>query len=232
MSNIRQTVSKFFSNAVPEAEELLGRKMSPTGSHDVSRAWREANPQTPEEYTQFYRTVNYIDELTYLSAKSKIRSSIIGFESLDRYVPGIETILDYGAGIGSECLAGTLLGYKMFYYDINEPNMELFRLRQEKHGMTIPILSDWRSELHYDCIMTMDVIAHMPDPVKFIVELSELTDCLLFTVDLGVHDEDKGGYSQHSDVPRSHVWKALRDVGYEKIKLQGVALPPQLWKRK
>jgi 2-polyprenyl-3-methyl-5-hydroxy-6-metoxy-1,4-benzoquinol methylase len=221
---------EFFKNAVQEAEGFLSKKISEKARIEFGEKWLEKKPITSEEFLDFYENESYIDELadwhsrgTKIASVHKVVKVLLG--------SGARKVLDYGGGIGSDALTYNSLGLEVDYFDVNKQSIAFARWRFDKYGAKINVLSTQAEMGFYDVIVFTDVIGHVHDPFVFLKELSSHTNALLFTIDLGVHDDEHGGQPQHTDFSREDVFAYLRSLGFEKVKLP-MAIPPQFWVRK
>jgi hypothetical protein len=230
MKDIR-LADKFYKLVSNDARLYFGRDIFVNPYEDFSRQWLESGAKTEQEYIEFYRNSNYIDELVHWHTHSKIFSARKVIRILLDYLPEKSSILDFGGGIGSDSLAWDFFGYKVYYYEINKRCIDFMRFRMKSLETQIEIIKDIKIVNSYDAVVMFDVIAHLKDPFMTLNEISEKTNMLIFTVDLGVHDERKAGQPQHSDFSRNTIYKHLENLGFRKIKIEGMAFPPQVWKK-
>lgn len=218
-------ITKFYKQTKQDAEEYLGREIADKAYDNFSGSWIESQPKTQEEVIKFYEDSNYIEELAKWHDEDKINSVRKLYKALS-YIDG-NKILDLGAGIGTDSMMLKDLNWDVNYYEINKGCVSFFKFRLKKYNLDIPIVKNISENAPYDCICFFDVIGHILNPFEFLTELSKYTNQLLFTVDIGVHDERKGGHPQHYDHSRTKVFKHLEKLGFHKVKLN-MAFPPQL----
>ncbi len=217
-------ILKHYKTAKQDAEEFMGRPISDKAYDEFSGSFVKEQPKTQEEVIEFYKHSNYIEELAKWHDEDK-KNSVRKFYKALGSVTGT-SILDLGAGIGSDSMMLKDAGYAVTYYEINKGCVDFAQWRFKKYNLDIPVIH--KLEGNYDCIAFFDVIGHILDPYTFLTELAQHTNQLLFTVDIGVHDERKGGHPQHYDHSRAKVFKHLESLGFKKVKLN-MAFPPQLW---
>lgn len=84
---------------------------------------------------------------------------------------GMRTVLDYGGGFGT---LAKLIGEKnpMIKVDIYEPHPSNFALKKTHNYPNINFISSISKE--YDCLVSTDVLEHVPDPLSELYEMQSV----------------------------------------------------------
>ena len=137
--------------------------------------------QTKEELENYYIKSSYnAFDLARWHDTSAVRESV--FRICVDHACG--KILDFGAGIGTNCILLKEECSEIHYYDLNEFSRAFAAWRFKKHNVNVKILN--RLENCYDVIYMIDVIGHLALPQKTLRDLIDrLKPCglLIFTND-------------------------------------------------
>lgn len=146
----------------------------------TQEVWMENEPESPEEIHEYYANhEEYIPELHFWNTLNVgwIREQIQFMNDHN-----VETVLDYGAGVGDHVLAFNEFGFDPTYLDIDGVLSDHFKTRCEKRNTPIPIelitepgydLRDSRSVGEVDAILSIEVLEHVPDPIRVIDSWTE-----------------------------------------------------------
>lgn len=100
---------------------------------EMADAWRRADPKTPEEILEFYRTTDlYIWELMQWHASPSRYGHWRALSDLTRCWPpgaGYRCVLDFGCGVGTDGLYLASAGYDVTLVDVPGPTFEFARHR-------------------------------------------------------------------------------------------------------
>ena len=127
----------------------------------ANEAWQKANPKTPDEVDEFYKTeTHYLYELIPWNYQSEVFHQRV--KPLFQYHN--RKILEIGAGIGSLCIALNYAGNEVTYCDISPTLCDFARQRFQDRQMAIPIVQDLRIVRDFDMVVAIDFFEHIhPD---------------------------------------------------------------------
>ena len=159
----------FFGTSRESCLERL-RSYSP---REMSEAWRQASPRTPDEILGFYRKADlYIWELMQWHASP---ARIPCWQALtrlaDRYPPsaGYRRVYDFGCGVGTDALFLASRGYDVTLADVDGPAFHFaqhrFRRRSLPTGFQVSSSPLPEPDGVYDVVVCFDVFEHLPDPL-------------------------------------------------------------------
>ena len=124
----------------------------------------------------FYsKTTNYIYELSEyhsLEERKKLTLTCIGIMKNNN----INTVLDFGCGIGQDSIIATINGLEASACDIDGVTLEFARWRFRERNLnieTITIINDTPLSKKYDSITCFEVIMHVPNVEKTLKHLYE-----------------------------------------------------------
>jgi len=203
-SEIYRTLLADYVEYMSVSEETAHRQFR-EAELELKRRWLKLKPETPAEQARFYRQEKlYIADLTSWLLRD---SAVAGFlNMLRRYLQKYQlcTVLDYGAGIGSQGLALAEAGADVTLMDIEGPVWDYAQWRAKRHGLydqvrwlpLAPILDE------YDLVLCVDVIAHVPDPFRLLDELKDKARFTFFNKDFRIQDRaEDDRYPQHHREP-------------------------------
>jgi hypothetical protein len=228
--------------------EFYGRRINPDGEKHLASDWKQAIPQSEEEYKAFYKVCDYADELAYWHVRTNSHPKIVSFRKIFTIIKKlpVDSIVDFGAGICTDALEYALNGYRTLAIEQNEKSVAFAKSRAYAFLKTRGISSNPRFDfgllqgdeliikekgIKCDLLTLIDVIEHFYDPFIALDRLLiNRPPYFIFTQAFKVHEEEKGGHPQHTDYDIHAVYAHLRDkLGYTKVQLKGVAFPPNLW---
>ncbi|MBL7716113.1 MAG: class I SAM-dependent methyltransferase [Bdellovibrionales bacterium] len=189
---------------------------------DEWRGW--AKPLESEgEITQFYRTTHqYCYELVGLDIASSAhrRQQLFEFQALLKEKGKVKG-LDYGSGVGSTGLYLRGCGFEVDYADVSKTNLGFIQLRSKNRGFgctTYDLVEQSIPESTYDFILAMDVLEHVPDPLKTLNDLHRYLkpDGLLF-FNLIVNHNDHDGDPLHLLQDPYLIRKNIRKTGFARV---------------
>ncbi len=144
-----------------------------------SDAWRRANPRTPEEILDFYRSTDlYVWELMQWHASV---DRLPYWEALKTFVQrfppraGYRRVLDFGCGVGTDGLYLASHGYDVTLVDVDGPAFRFAKHRFARRGLhatfreSRSIVPEVAAE--YDVVLCLDVFEHLPDPLEAVQRL-------------------------------------------------------------
>ena len=146
-------------------------------------AWLAQEPETEQEVHDFYcQYEEYIPELSVWTYKGDKIEQIRQYHFwFTRH--GVDSVVDYGAGVGDCVLALDGLGYNPVYCDVPGPAASFFADRCDARGLSLPryhIDSPETTvrglEQDVDAIISNDVLEHVPDPEATIQSFADTLD--------------------------------------------------------
>lgn len=138
-----------------------------------AEAWERADPKTPEELLDFYRSTDlYVWELMQWHASAE---RLPYWEALSTFAArfsssnGYRRVYDFGCGVGTDGLFLALRGYEVTLVDVGGPAFRFAQHRFERRGLSARFVES-RSSLPepteiYDAAVCFDVFEHLPDPL-------------------------------------------------------------------
>lgn len=158
------------------------KQMCVAGARMVMDDWKNSNPKTEEEVTQFYvNNRNYIYNLTFWWLQNQIQRENILFYIQKLANNGVSAkqkhVLDYGCGIGDygiwfseHCSAS------VDFFDINQVNLRYLSWRIAKRKLNECRIYDNAQDLKgkYNYVICMDVIEHVPRPQEHVDRIKSL----------------------------------------------------------
>jgi SAM-dependent methyltransferase len=139
-----------------------------------AEAWRRADPETPEEMLDFYRSTDlYVWELMQWHA-SPDRTLVWHALSTvaDQFKPtaGFRRVYDFGCGIGTDGLFLAERGYDVTLVDVDGPAFRFAQHRFERRGLRARFVESSsplpKPDGMYDIAICLDVFEHLPDPLE------------------------------------------------------------------
>jgi len=141
----------------------------------VARAWKENPPKTSGEIEKFYReTDSYIYDLMVHGARQKrnILKNTIGCELAER---NVDTVIDFGGGIGGDAIWLAKKGFKVTYYDLPGKTFDFAKWRFEKYGLFIETIDNPdKLKGQYDSVISIEVMEHVNHPVRILMTISDM----------------------------------------------------------
>ena len=138
----------------------------------IELAWRW--PEYKDNVLDFYRENDlYLFDLTlYHDILMPGRGTHEWFcKIIQKY--GIQTVLDYGGGIGEWTIQANKAGAKCDYLDVDGVMKDYAKWRFGRRGISASFLKEDDEFGTYDLIAVMDTLEHIPEPEPIIKKLSE-----------------------------------------------------------
>lgn len=156
---------------------------------DSSRAlaaeWDAANPATPDEVAEFFRTsTSYLYNLTIWEASgNRPRYLDAALSNLRRL--GIRTIADFGCGIGNDTIPLYQQGFTVTGYDFTSPSTAFLRWRSNG---AIPVVEPNQIEQAPapDALWLIDTLDHLEDVDDHLGTVLSIVDTVV-TENLTIH---------------------------------------------
>lgn len=202
LTNLVAEMSLYTGISIDRVVELV----EPTRK-DNYKTWAEfkyVDPQTPEEVVLFNKTCRqFFFECALHMPWAELQS-----------IPLESRVLDYGAGLGTDCLWLYYYGYRPIYYDINLLMSDFFNWRCRERGileeeiprLTTPVDLEWFD--YYDAISFRDVLEHIPNYDEVLTNLCvKVREGGAVLIQAPFGDEDVGVHIREH-TPVSEVMKA------------------------
>lgn len=209
--NVGQELAAYLGQPLEQVEKDL-LSFSPAL---LAEAWKAANPVTPEEVENFYKSEAanlYLYDLANWNETQKYREQVA---PLLRYRG--KKVLDFGGGIGTLSIAMAMNDNRVVYYDIN-PTLKRFAAQRFRDRMLLD-RSIWMAETldgqrGFDIIAAIDVFEHIhPDALGPLI--GQLAD-LLAPSGILYHESDftRGdAYPQHFAQHKSDFYSLALEHG-------------------
>lgn len=148
------------------------RRLSSYRQEEMSAAWRESDPRTPEEIRRFYaQTDLYLWELFAWNGSAAYEPYLRRLQHLAKLWPpwSHPRALDYGCGIGTAALRLAELGYRVTIADIPGRTFDFAQARLARRGYraeAIDIVDDIPQlrEESWNVLVSFDVLEHVAHP--------------------------------------------------------------------
>jgi 2-polyprenyl-3-methyl-5-hydroxy-6-metoxy-1,4-benzoquinol methylase len=148
----------------------------------VNEVWRASNPKTSAEIMAHYRTCEMQVEQQVFATYGIPHEVALRERIMERTWVG-ESVLDFGAGIGSQLLPLVALGRPCTHVDVGGVMMDYAAWRYSRANPRVVELITLRDDYmeagvrelaakKFDVVICTEVIEHVPDPEKFVAMLS------------------------------------------------------------
>jgi hypothetical protein len=173
-------------------------------SHALIAQWREWSPQTLQEREYFFRqTPYYLSNLVIWHESGHRPPYVAEALPLLRHFQ-VDTLCDFGCGIGSDGLRFVEAGYQVLFCEFDNPASRFLRWRLQQRHLQAPLIepANLPRAGAFDALWAMDVFDHLPD-LQVLVPL--LDQCRLLCYENQHQQKTHGGPSFHL----SHSLEAL-----------------------
>jgi SAM-dependent methyltransferase len=132
----------------------------------VREAWLGESPKSEAEVEQFYRTTwSYIFDLVVVQRLAERRLwRRRAVEVLKGH--SVQTVLDFGGGIGEDGLAFEQAGMTAVVYEPGEVTAEFARARLAREGSQVKVVSRLEDCPVADAVFSTEVLEHLPRPME------------------------------------------------------------------
>lgn len=150
--------------------EFLGQGFQPyfDSSRALAREWDIVNPHTNSDIRDFFRTsVSYLYNLVIWEASGHRPDYLTAALPVLRRVAPV-SILDYGAGTGSDTLALRDHGFTVIPCDYHSPSTAFLRWRAARAGTVLDVvepheLTATPDAVRIDAVWVIDTLDHLTD---------------------------------------------------------------------
>ena len=141
---------------------------------ELAKAWREAEPRSPEEILAFYRSTDlYVwEQMQWHSSPDRDTYWHILQQLVSRFPPdaGYRRVFEFGAGIGTDALYLASEGYELTLVDVEGPAFRFAKHRFDRRGIAARFVNSNSPlpapDAMYDVAVSFDVFEHLPDPLE------------------------------------------------------------------
>lgn len=174
--------------------------------------WNSRSRKTRTAVEEFYRnTPWYIYNLVLWKACGQ-RPDYVQRATpvLKQY--GIQSVIDFGAGVGTDALQFAHMGLRTGVVELNEAAIQFLLWRAKRRGVTVTRMDSppTKQESNFDLLWAVDVMEHLLEPVR------TLTPYLVGSR-LLIHDSEHKGKSggrhpfhfKFNHIKLERAWKAL-----------------------
>ncbi len=166
------TISEFLQQSPHIVQDKLEREIFNRGI-TVAEAWRQFNPTTPDEITEFYKTTDaYLYDLLvehYRFERRAVRERVV--ERLNFHQTN--TILDYGGGIGLDAIELSKAGLSVTYFELEGVTAQFAKWLFERENQDIYVIHDINQipNEFFDSVVCIEVLEHVSDPMRAIQDI-------------------------------------------------------------
>jgi GT2 family glycosyltransferase len=153
-----------------ELRDYLGPDFDEALLRGHERAVDDEERAATDEAT-FYRTSRmYLYDLTVFAMSG---TKVPYLAALRRAVPPGSSVLDWGAGIGTDGLRLLDTGYRVAFAEFDNPSSAYLRWRLDRRGHDARVYDLDRDDIPggFDAAYSLDVIEHVEDPFAFLADL-------------------------------------------------------------
>jgi SAM-dependent methyltransferase len=208
------------SDGVRELKEYLGDKFVPyyDSSWELAKEWKDKRPRSDREISDFYKkTPNYVYNLVIWD-ESGDRYPYVQYISplLKKY--SIESIIDFGCGVGTDSLSFIKRGIKTYSIDFSCPATDFFKWRLSNQSLKGKFLDIEPLEAFpiADMFWAIDVLEHVPDPMK-VVKMVDLKNCKVFAHCSRFNDDAGGRHPCHINFESRIISEYLASHGFKNV---------------
>ncbi|MCX5997090.1 MAG: class I SAM-dependent methyltransferase [Chloroflexi bacterium] len=196
IGKLLKELTLFFGIDEEKVLEKLEKELFHLDSY-VAECWNNANPISASEIEEFYKKTDaYIYNLSVWNAtyaRRKWTDVIIDKLEEKKCIK----VLDFGAGIGDDCIKLYNRGFRVDYCDLKglTSDFALWRFSRQGCADDIKMCHDL-NELpvhYYDAIICIDVLEHIADPLIILEHFSKSLKpkgCLLLTESFSCVNDD------------------------------------------
>jgi len=210
------------NNGTQELEEFFGENFIPyfDSSWALANQWYKQNPETEGAVKNFYKTTPYYIYNSFIFHKSGDRISKI--DSLMKIIKKhkVQSVLDYGCGIGLDGLEMISLGLDVHFVDYDSPSIKFLKYKLKKDGakklinQVYDVEEIFKNPPKVDLIWSIDVLEHMLDPMKIFEVFTDKTKIFIFYIDSA--EQNGGRHPFHFEVDYQEIEKTLKKLGFKK----------------
>lgn len=216
-----------------ELQEYLGDKFVNyfDSSWALANEWLKIKPKSDEEIANFYKkTKHYLYNLLIWYESGDRIDFRNDFKTLrEKY--GVNSVLDYGCGVGNDGLYLLENGFEVVFVDYNCPSTDFLKWRLKKRKLKATVIDVETIEKSQkllpdtDVFWAIDVLEHMVHPTWVIDRLSD--DVKLFVHRSKFFNTAGGRHPHHLPYDENIFKKALEKKSFSHVPWKNLSV----WKR-
>ncbi len=218
--SLRETLIKENIDYLNWSREKVLSCWGEEGTKKLKEKWLKDNPNTEKEIEDHYNELElYIPELSSWHAieKNLTLLKIVEFMDFCRE-KNCKDFLDYGSGIGSAGLFFNYYGFNTTLADISDAMLNYSKWRFKEHcreSNFVDLKKDSLIDNNYDCSISIEVLEHVPDPVKIMKDIyrSLKSGGYLFVTTPFFEDEERPQHLIHNP----GIIKEFNEIGFKTI---------------
>ena len=206
----------------------------------LSEAWDEAGCDTQEDFDKFYRHNLLVTEevaLWHQLRNGERLRRVINAGTIAKQL-NLNSFAEVGAGIGTDGVALARLGFKCKYLaEINSHSLSMiYRLANFAlpKPLTVVELGMTTKELAHprfapvDWLYSSDVFEHIRNLEDWLDTWIQCFRAVIVYAPFGKSDKNHA----HTDYTKDQFNHFMDSQGFEKIRVQGLAIPPMVYRRR
>lgn len=187
----------------------------------LANEWYSQNPKTEKQVSDFYKMTSYYIYNSFIFNKSGDRISKIKplIPILKKY--NLNSVLDYGCGIGLDGLEMLDHELEVHFVDFISPSTDFLKWQLAKYKkmnnryFIHDIETIKKNPPSVDLIWTVDVLEHMLNPMRIFQTFTKQTKAFIYYIDSA--GKDGGRHPFHFDVDYKKVEERLKKLGFSKV---------------
>jgi cyclopropane fatty-acyl-phospholipid synthase-like methyltransferase len=227
---------EYYKNVLIDLKEFNGS--SPSNWDDTeniaAELWRKRNPSSKKEFERYYQeSKQYVEAIAIYNQTGKKRSLYSKIKKIIDNLGDVQSIIDYGCGVGSDSLELSSEGFKVTAMDLPSVMLKFAEFRIKKYGLNVKVIKVLKGNRipKTDMILSLDVLEHIFNPYELLTEFFEShPKYILMTTAFGIHEQGGHTIPQHTDFKVAKIEEFMAENGYPKRKLD-MLYPPRLFIR-
>lgn len=219
------------SEGVKELQEFLGDEFVPyyDSSWELAKEWNSKERATQLDVEDFYRgTKNYLYNSTlFYYSHDRVDLHTHWLELKERF--GINSVIDFGCGVGNDGLKMLESGVKVIFSDFQSPSLDFLRWRLSKRKVeaqaeVLDLGKLYKERPKADMLWAVDVLEHMTNLLDIFKLVEEIPIVVLYT---DSDDAAGGRHPFHFPVDKLQLDKEFSQRGYRKVEYEKL----DVWER-
>lgn len=211
------------SKGVIELKEYLGKDFIPyfDSSWALAKEWASVPRNTKKKIEEFYEKTKYFiyNSTIFFESGNRINLKKSFKQIAEKYK--VQSVLDFGCGVGNDGLMMLDEGYDVIFADINVSAIEFLKWRLEKrktkrNRYKVINISNSDLKVESDMFWSVDVIEHMKDPSEIFNWISSKTRVVAYFTD--ADDEAGGRHPFHFKIDNIKLHTEFQKRGYKNVR--------------